>query len=52
VSRDADAAEKAMATHLQQLYRVYERVRDGMRAKPAINHVKSGATRRLSPGAS
>jgi GntR family transcriptional regulator, sialic acid-inducible nan operon repressor len=52
VSRDPNAAEKAMAAHLQQLYRVYERVRDGMRAKPAINHVKAAATRRLSPGAS
>ena len=34
-SRDPDAAERAMAAHLKQLYRVYERVRDGMRAKPA-----------------
>ena len=50
-SRDADAAEKAMAAHLKQLYQVYERVRDGAPAKPAINHRNSIATRRLSPGA-
>ena len=50
-SRDADAAEKAMAAHLKQLYQVYERVRDGAPAKPVINHRNSIATRRLSPGA-
>jgi GntR family transcriptional regulator, sialic acid-inducible nan operon repressor len=50
-SRDADAAEKAMAAHLKQLYQVYERVRDDMRVKPAINHLSSLAARRLSPGA-
>ena len=33
-SRDPDAPEKAMAEHLKQLYRVYERVRADMRAKP------------------
>ena len=48
-SRDPDAAERAMAAHLKQLYRVYERVRDGMRAKPATGHLNSLATRRLSP---
>ena len=45
-SRDPDAAERAMAAHLKQLYRVYERVRDGMRAKPATGHMNA---RRLSP---
>ena len=50
-SRDADAAEKTMAAHLKQLYRVYERVRDGMRAKPTTNPLNSYVTRRLSPGA-
>jgi len=50
-SRDADAAEKAMAAHLKQLYQVYERARDSTRAKPAINHRNSIAMRRLSPGA-
>jgi hypothetical protein len=40
-----------MAAHLKQLYQVYERVRDGVPAKPAINHRNSIATRRLSSGA-
>ena len=47
-SRDPDAAERAMAAHLKQLYRVYERVRDGMRAKPATGHIEFSAARRSS----
>jgi DNA-binding GntR family transcriptional regulator len=50
-SRDLDVAERAMAAHLKQLHRVYERVRASMRAKPAIGHLNSVATRRLPPGA-
>jgi GntR family transcriptional regulator, sialic acid-inducible nan operon repressor len=51
-SRDPDVAERAMAAHLKQLYRVYERVRATLRAKPAIDHLNSVATRRLPSGAS
>jgi DNA-binding GntR family transcriptional regulator len=51
-ARDPDLAERAMAAHLKQLYRVYERVRASFRAKPAIDDFNSVATRRLSSGAS
>ncbi|MGB6540832.1 MAG: transcriptional regulator NanR [Xanthobacteraceae bacterium] len=51
-SRDPDMAERAMVAHLEQLYRVYERVRASTRTKPATDHLNSVATRRLPPRAS
>jgi GntR family transcriptional regulator, sialic acid-inducible nan operon repressor len=51
-SGDPDVAERAMAAHLKQLYRVYERVRAGARTKPGTDHLNSVATRRLPRGAS
>ena len=51
-SRNPDLAERAMAAHLKQLYRVYERVRASFHAKPAIDDFNSMATRRLSSAAS
>jgi GntR family transcriptional regulator, sialic acid-inducible nan operon repressor len=46
-SRDPDMAERAMVAHLEQLYRVYERVRASARMKPATGHLNSVAARRL-----